>query len=171
MSRHDSGGGEGDQAMHDDGGLRRFLASLDSWVPPAIELWLGCIILVGSASFWISADAGPIWDLEHWPTNLGAILGPLLVYRAWKRKPGEVKCSGCGDRVPIVTVEDKRGRSYLLIDCPDCGLHVSPETSEIEPTELKDSEVARRLVRAANAQRVIIEWHRKQLEAENERDE
>ena len=152
---------------------------LDSWLPPTVELWVGCIILVLSASFWISEDAGPIWDLKHWPTILGAILGPLLVYRAWSRKPGEVKCNGCGNRAPIVTVDDKSGRSYLIIDCPDCGLYAPPDASRVHLSELADSDVARRLARIDNFNRAANEWHRKQLDAgertspavENERDE
>jgi hypothetical protein len=63
------------------------LGHLDTWMDPVVELWVACILLVLTASFWNSADAGPIWDVKHWPTNLGAILGPLLIYRAWKRKP------------------------------------------------------------------------------------
>ena len=75
--------------------VRRFLARLDTWLYPTVELWLGCIILVLSASFWISA-AHPIWDVHEWATTVGAILGPLLGYRAWNRKPSEVKCDTCG---------------------------------------------------------------------------
>jgi hypothetical protein len=67
--------------------LRRFLGRLDAWVEPVVELWAGCIILVVSASFWIS-PARPVWDLHVLPATVGAILvGPLLVYRAWTRKP------------------------------------------------------------------------------------
>lgn len=67
--------------------LRRFLAGgRDAWLPPTAELVVGCIILVLSASFWTSADAGAIWDVHHWRTNVGAILGPWFVYRAWRRR-------------------------------------------------------------------------------------
>lgn len=59
----------------------------DVWLPPEIELITGCILLVLSAGFWMSADAGPIGSLKHWPWTVGAVLGPWFVYRAWKRKP------------------------------------------------------------------------------------
>ena len=65
--------------------LRRFLGRLDDWLEPVLELWAGCIILILSASFWIS-PARPVWDLQAWPATVGALLGPLLVYRAWTRK-------------------------------------------------------------------------------------
>jgi hypothetical protein len=72
--------------------LRRVAGRLDAWLDPTVELWAGCIILVLSAGFWINA-ARPVWELHdwYWAKAAGAILvGPLLVYRAWKRKPNEV---------------------------------------------------------------------------------
>jgi hypothetical protein len=58
----------------------------DAWLPPQLEVITGCILLVLSAGFWNSADAGSIWSLKHWPWTVGAILGPWFVYRAWKRR-------------------------------------------------------------------------------------
>jgi hypothetical protein len=58
----------------------------DAWLDATTELVVGCVLLVLSGAFWTSKSAGPIWDLHHWPTNVGAVLGPWFVYRAWKRR-------------------------------------------------------------------------------------
>ena len=100
--------------------LRRLLGRLDAWPNPTIEVWVGCIILVLSSGFWTSAGA----DANRWPTVIGAILGPLLVYRAWKRKPSTVRCDICGERAPVF--DDDLGR-FEAIDCPRCGPHVPGE--------------------------------------------
>ena len=113
--------------------VRRFLArlGLNTWLHPTVELWLGCILLVLTAGFWISA-ARPIWDVHVWDTLGGAILGPLLVYNAWRRKPNQANCDTCGDLV-LLTEIDLRGYSGKVdIDptnigrlfttvCPRCG--------------------------------------------------
>ena len=106
--------------------LKRLLARLDAWPNPTVELWFGCIILVLSAGFWTSAGA----DANRWSTIVAAILGPLLVYRAWKRKPSEVLCDTCGDRVPIIDITDEHGRfisdereRFYVINCQRCGAH------------------------------------------------
>jgi hypothetical protein len=101
--------------------LPRFLARLDAWPHPTVELWVGSIVLVLSAGFWTSTGS----DANRWSTVVGAILGPLLVYRAWRRKQGAVHCDTCGERAPIVEMDDKHGRFYV-IDCPRCGLHAPP---------------------------------------------
>ena len=68
--------------------LRRFLESdwEDVWMAPWLELIVGCVLLVCSAAFWNDPHAGALTDLDYWDTNLGAIIGPWFVYRAWKRR-------------------------------------------------------------------------------------
>jgi hypothetical protein len=103
--------------------LRRLPGRLDAWLDPTLELWAGCLILVPSAGFWINPGR-PIWEVRdwYWATTVGAILvGPLLVYRAWTRKPNEVKCDTCGDRVPIFEIHSDELGVFFVRDCPRCG--------------------------------------------------
>jgi len=60
----------------------KVLGNWDAWIPPVIELWVGCILLVWSSPWWLEAPAPPVWD-RH---GVGAILAPVFVYRAWTRK-------------------------------------------------------------------------------------
>jgi hypothetical protein len=102
--------------------LRHFLGRLDAWLDPGLELFTGCVVLVLSAGFWIN-PAHPIWhDVAG---TAGAILGPFLVYRAWKRKPSEVRCDTCAERASIVEVDDEGGHFYVIA-CPRCGPHAPP---------------------------------------------
>jgi hypothetical protein len=106
--------------------LRRLLARIDEWLDPTVELWAGCIVLVLSARFWID-PAHLLWDLAELPATTGAIvLGPLLVYRAWKRKPSHFRCDKCGERAPLVEVGDDRTGRFFVIDCEHCSPHLSP---------------------------------------------
>ena len=58
----------------------------DMWLHPTVELAIGCVLLVLSAGFWLSANAGPIWSTRHWHWTAGAVLGSYFVVRAWKRR-------------------------------------------------------------------------------------
>jgi hypothetical protein len=92
----------------------------DLWLPPSVEVVVGCVVLVLSAGFWNSRDAGAVWDLKHWPWTVGAILGPWFVYRAWKRKPETLRCYSCGKHVPVIEY-DSDGVKFWTLDCPRCG--------------------------------------------------
>src|SRR4051794_25443460 len=96
---------------------RGILGRLDSWLEPSLELAGGCIVLVLSAGFWIEPSQ-PIW--HDVILTAGAILGPVLVYRAWKRKESEIRCETCGERVPLIEADDVDGRFYAIA-CKRCG--------------------------------------------------
>lgn len=89
-----------------------------------LELWLGCTILVLSAGFWTNAGA----DANRWWTVVGAILGPLLVFRAWMRKPSTVECDTCGRHAPIESHIDDfddfdHEAPFYIVACRHCGVH------------------------------------------------
>lgn len=52
----------------------------DMWLHPTVELAIGCVLLVLSAGFWLSANAGPIWSTRHWQA-LGCRCHPRPVFR------------------------------------------------------------------------------------------
>lgn len=55
------------------------------------ELVVGCVCLVASGWWWFGAR-GPIWDgWRNILATLATVVGPVLVYRAWKRRPEEAE--------------------------------------------------------------------------------
>jgi hypothetical protein len=103
--------------------LRPVIANLDAWLDPTWEVLLGCVVLVLSAAFWTSNNPSAISDAGDWATNLGAIVvGPMLVYRAWKRRRGNLRCGSCGERVDVTDEYDHAvGFLFYVVHCPRCG--------------------------------------------------
>ena len=57
----------------------------DAWLTAEQELLVGCVLLVVSGWWWFSMH-GAIWHGWHNVlATMATVLGPCLVYRAWKR--------------------------------------------------------------------------------------
>jgi hypothetical protein len=71
---------------------------------------------------WFWETTGSIF--QTWRNGVGAaaaILGPLFIYHAWKRKPLEVRCETCSREVPLYEIGKGDPLHHFVIDCEYCG--------------------------------------------------